>query len=111
MWQTSCASLNALILEIHLAEKYRNTLFQTEDNVVQILFTSVSKATINEQRKKSDNTPAYQASRRAFHVLSQIQASVNQRFGLGSLEHAWPSPPRASVYGAHCVPTLTDTEA
>lgn len=51
MWQTSCASLNALILEIHLAEKYRNTLFQTEDNVVQILFTSVSKATINEQRK------------------------------------------------------------
>jgi len=41
MWQTGCATLNALILEI-----------QNEDNVQQIPSTSVSRATINVQRGK-----------------------------------------------------------
>lgn len=44
MWKTGCATLKALILEIHLAEKQQQHIMQTEDNVVQILSTSFSRA-------------------------------------------------------------------
>ncbi len=96
--------LPAKMSECRLRDVNHRSSIQTKDNIVANPLHVC-------QYSKRDNTPAYHASQRAFHVLSQIQAGVNQRFGLGPLEHAWPSPPRASVYGVHCAPTLTDTEA